>query len=418
MAPPLSELTDDVREIIDAVRERGDDAVRELGERFGEPAPGSLRVDRDAIEAAPGLVDPHVRDALRTAARNIEAVARAELEPETRPVATQLEAGQRVELRSEAVPYAGAYAPGGRASYPSSVLMCTIPARIAGVERLAVASPPAGSGRPSAVVLAACQIAGVEEVYAVGGAQAIAAFAYGTETIPRVDVIAGPGNRYVTEAKRLLSGVVGIDGVAGPSELAIVAGAGADPRSLALDLCAQGEHGDDSTLLIVSSDLGLLDRVVERVRELARERQTVAEASLAVVLAPGIGLALSLSDAFAPEHLQLDFEGADETTARGRLAGCVFVGSGGATAFGDYAAGSNHVLPTGGAARHGGPLGPRTFMRRSSIVTISSRAARALAPTVDALAEAEGLPVHGESALNRGTARPAAAPSGDNAPRS
>jgi histidinol dehydrogenase len=414
LSPPLSEVTEAVSEILGAVRERGDEAVRELAERFGEAAPESLQVDPEAVEAAPGLLEPWVREALRVAARNIEVVARAELERAARPVAAELEAGQRVEVRSEPVPYAGVYAPGGKAAYPSSLLMCCVPARVAGVARIVVASPPAaGSGRPSTPVLAACAIAGVSEVFAIGGAQAIAAFAYGTESVPRVDVIAGPGNRYVTEAKRIVAGQVGIDGVAGPSELAIVADAAADPGPLALDLCAQAEHGDDSALLAVSPDAALLDRIEELVEELAAQRPTVADASLALVSAPGVQTALELSDAFAPEHLQLAFAGADETVARARLAGCVFLGPGGATAFGDYAAGSNHVLPTGGAARYGGPVGPGTFMRRTSVVTVSERAARALAPTVETLAQAEGFPVHGESAVARSGAAARTTPASD-----
>ena len=402
LAPRLSEVSSEVEEVLTAVRERGDDAIRELAERFGDPAPAELRVDPQAVEAAPGLLEPWVRDALRLAARNIETVARAELARAQSPVAIDLDAGHRVEVRSEPVPYAGVYAPGGKAAYPSSLLMCCVPARVAGVSRIVVASPPAAaSGRPSTAVLAACAIAGVSEVFAIGGAQAIAALAFGTETVPRVDVIAGPGNRFVTEAKRRVAGSVGIDGIAGPSELAIAADSSADAGRLALDLCAQAEHGEDSALLAVSPDSGLLDRIETAVRELVLERPSVTEAPLALVVAPGVQTALELCDAYAPEHLQLAFEGADEIAARPRLAGCVFLGPGGATAFGDYAAGSNHVLPTGGAARFGGPVGPGTFMRRSSIVTIPERAARALAPTVDTLARAEGLPVHGESALAR-----------------
>jgi histidinol dehydrogenase len=275
---------------------------------------------------------------------------------------------------------------------------------VAGVGRVAVATPPGAGGRPNATVLAACAIAGVDEVYALGGAQAIAGLAFGTETIAAVDVIAGPGNRYVTEAKRQVAGVVGIDGIAGPSELLVVADGGADPELIALDVCAQAEHGDDSQLVVLSADPALLDRVAELAESIAGERPSVAGASLALVTAPGLELALSLADAFAPEHLELAFRGADEAAARGRVAGCVFVGSGGATAFGDYAAGSNHVLPTGGAARFGGPLGPGAFMRRTSVVSIRSAAAAELAPHVAAIAEAEGLPVHGESATAR--ARP------------
>jgi len=250
-------------------------------------------------------------------------------------------------------------------------------------------------------VLAACAVAGIEEVYAIGGAQAIGAFAFGTASVPRVDVIVGPGNRYVTEAKRIVSGQVGIDGVAGPSELAVVADATTDPELLAFDLCAQAEHGNDSSLLMISPSADVLDMVATGVERLASSRDSVASPVLALVQAPGVQRALELSDAYAPEHLQLAFDGADEIVARARLAGCVFVGEGAATAFGDYAAGSNHVLPTGGAARFGGPLGPLTFMRRASVVTIPAGAATALAPTVQTLARAEGLPVHGESAVAR-----------------
>ncbi|HEX2129277.1 MAG TPA: histidinol dehydrogenase, partial [Solirubrobacterales bacterium] len=339
-APSLGEVSGDVAATLEAVRERGDEALRELAERFGDPVPESLRVDAEAIAAAPGLLEPHVREGLRVAAANIEAVARAELATIVAPTLVELEQGHRVEVRTEPVHAAGVYAPGGRAAYPSSVLMACIPARVAGVARLAVVTPPGAGGRPNATVLAACAIAGAEEVYAVGGAQAIAALAFGTQTIASVDVIAGPGNRYVTEAKRRVSGIAGIDGIAGPSELLVVADGTADPRLIALDLCAQAEHGDDSPLVVVSPDGALLDDLAERVAEFAAERTSVADAPLALVDAPGLELALILADAYAPEHLELSFASADEAAARGRVAGCVFIGTGGATAFGDYAAGS------------------------------------------------------------------------------
>jgi histidinol dehydrogenase len=216
-----------------------------------------------------------------------------------------------------------------------------------------------------------------------------------------VDVIAGPGNLYVTEAKRLVAGTVGIDGIAGPSELVVVADASADAATVALDLCAQAEHGEESPLVLASTDAGLLDRVAERVEELAAARPSVADAPLALVGAPELEAALALADAYAPEHLELAFAGAGQATARARIAGCVFFGAGGATAFGDYSAGSNHVLPTAGAARFGGPLGPAAFCRRTSVVSIPTAAAAALAPGVAAIADAEGLPVHGESAIAR-----------------
>ena len=404
LAPSLSDVTEEVTRIVERVRDGGDAALREIAEMLGEEVPESFRVDPEAITAAPGLLEPEVRDALRVAARNIATVARAEVEARMRPAAVELSEGQRIEVREEPVAAAGVYAPGGRGAYPSSVLMCCIPARIAGVVRICVASPPGPSGRPNAAVLAACAAAGVDEVYSIGGAQAIAALALGTESVARVDLIAGPGNRYVTEAKRLLSGSVGIDGIAGPSELMVVADGSARPEWLALDLCAQAEHGEDSLLVAASPDAALLDRVEELVTDLAAERPSVAEASLALIASRGLEAVLTLADWFAPEHLELAFQGADETAARARLAGCVFIGAGGATAFGDYVAGSNHVLPTGGAARFGGPLGPGTFRRRASVVNIPRSAATALAPHVIVLSGAEGFPVHGESAATR--ARP------------
>ena len=401
LVPALGHVTREVGEIIVAVGLRGDAALRELGVRFGEVPVESFRVDPGLIEAAPSLIDADVQEALVVAARNIARVSRAQAETLLRPVSVELEAGQRIEVGAAPVASAAVYAPGGRGAYPSSVLMGAIPARVAGVGRLVVASPPGPSGRPPDAVLAACATAGVEEVYAVGGAQAIAALALGTDSIETVDVIVGPGNRYVTQAKRLLAGRVGIDGIAGPSELAVVADGTASPELLALDLCAQAEHGDDSLVVAISTDPALLDRVAELAEALAAARPSVADAVLGLVTAPGLERGLMLADALAPEHLELAFRGADEASARGRVAGCVFVGAGGATAFGDYAAGSNHVLPTGGAARFGGPLGPGAFMRRTSVVHVGSAAAAELAPHVAAIAAVEGFPVHGESALAR-----------------
>lgn len=401
LAPPLEQVTEEVAEIISAVRKRGDAALHELSLRFGEPPVQSLRVDPELIAAAPALVSPAVREAMRVATVNLSILAQAQAEAELRPVSVALDSGQRVEVGAMPVASAAVYAPGGRAPYPSSVLMGAVPARAAGVPRFAVVSPPSAGGRPADAVLAACAIAGVDEVYTVGGAQAIAAIALGTETIDPVDVIVGPGNRYVTEAKRLLAGRVGIDGIAGPSELAVVADGTASPELVALDLCAQAEHGDDGLLVLISTDPALLDRVAELAEQLATERPSVTDSSLALITAPGLERAIGLADAIAPEHLELAFQGADEASARGRIAGCVFVGSGGATAFGDYVAGSNHVLPTAGAARFGRPLGPGAFMRRTAVVALGSAAAAELAPHVAALAGAEGFPVHGESALAR-----------------
>ena len=392
-------LSKEVAGVLREVRSDGDEGIRALAERFGDPAADALRVDPDAIAAAPGFLDPDVRDAMRLAAANIDAVAKGELASSPGAI-MELEQGQRVEVRWDPVSAAGIYVPGGRAAYPASVLMCAVTARAAGVVRVAVATPPEPGGRPSAATLAACSLAGVDEVYAVGGAQAIAALAFGTASIPRVEMIAGPGNAYVTEAKRQVAGIVGIDGLAGPSELFVIADGMANPHWIALDLAAQAEHGDDTPLVLASPEAALLDAVAEEAERLW-ERSSVKDAPVALVTAPGIQGALTLADAFAPEHLELVFAGADDNVARGRVAGCVFIGARGATAFGDYAAGSNHVLPTGGAARFGGPLGVGAFRRRSSIVTIPGSAAAALAPSVAALARAEGFPVHGESAVAR-----------------
>lgn len=401
LSPPPAGVAEAVAAIVERVRLGGDAAVRELGAEFGEPAPQSLRVDPEAIAGAPDLLEPAAREALTVAAANIARVAEAERAAVGATVALDLLQGQRVEIHSRPVDAVGVYAPGGRAAYPSSVLMCALPAQAAGAPRIAVASPPGEDGSPPAAVLAACAIAGIDEVYAVGGAQAIAALALGTESIAAVDVIAGPGNRFVTEAKRQLVGTVGIDGLAGPSELVIVTDGAAREEWLALDLCAQAEHGEDSPVIAICTDEGLLERLAARTAELAAARPSVADAPLGLVAAPTIEAALALADAFAPEHLELAFAGADAAVACERVAGCVFYGDGGATAFGDHAAGSNHVLPTGGAARFGGPLGPAAFMRRGSVVGIDGRAARQLAPEVAAIAAAEGLPVHGESATAR-----------------
>ena len=399
--PQPGEAAESVRELVGRVRDGGESVVRELSKALGDKLPDDLRVDPEEIRTAPSLLDESLRQALAAAAANISAVATAESLRLTTQSAFELEQGQRVEIRASPVGAAGVYAPGGRASYPSSVLMSALPARIAGVSRIAVVSPPTADGKADPVVLAACAIAAVDEVYVLGGPQAIAALAFGIESIEPVDVIAGPGNRFVTEAKRQVAGVVGIDGLAGPSELLVVADSTTNVDWLALDLCAQAEHGPDSPLVAIATDEGVLDRLEARVAELAAERPSVTDASLALVFAPGILAALRLADAYAAEHVELAFAGADEAAARDRVAGCVFVGRGGATAFGDYAAGSNHVLPTGGAARFGAPLGPGAFMRRTSIVALDGAAARQLAPHVAAIAEAEGLPVHGESALAR-----------------
>jgi histidinol dehydrogenase len=400
--PRPEEVAAAVLEIIDEVARRRDEALRELSRRLDgvERDRDSLRVEPAEIERAAAATGAEVRDAMELTAANVRAVAEAELSA-TSPVDVKEADGRRIQLVDSPVDAAGVYAPRGRAAYPSSVLMGCVPARTAGVGRIAVASPPGPDGNVHPAVLAACAVAGIDEVYAIGGAQAIAALALGTETVGPVDLVAGPGNRYVVEAKRLLSGLVGIDGIAGPTELVVVADASADPKWVGLDLCAQAEHGTDGLLAAISPDATVIDRLAELVPELASARSTVPDATVELVVAPGVDEALELADALAPEHLELQLAGVDEEAARERVAGCVFVGRTGGAAFGDYAAGSNHVLPTGEAARFGGPLGARTFLRRSSIVTLSPGAASGLAPMVGALARAEGFPVHAESAEAR-----------------
>jgi histidinol dehydrogenase len=392
--------TVDVAPIERAVREGGDDAVLGLTAKFDAPGVTleSLRVDPADAEAALAVAEPRLRSALEVAAANIRQVAEAQLGGERE---VELPAGQKVRLREVPVGAAGIYAPGGRAAYPSSVLMCAIPARVAGVGRIALASPPGADGRLHPLVLAAAAFCGVEEIYAMGGAQAIFALAYGTETIPAVDMIAGPGNAWVREAKRAVYGRVGIDSLAGPSELMLIAGHDTDPEWAALDLCAQAEHGAESPLVVAAVEEQVLDAIAEAAERAAASRSSVTDAPLALVRVRDVEAAIELANAYAPEHLELLETDAALIADRVRTAGCVFVGRHGATAFGDYAAGSNHVLPTGGAGRYAGPLGPGAFRRRISNVEIGEGAAAELAPHVDALARAEGFPVHGESAMIR-----------------
>lgn len=394
LAPPV-----EVEEILDEVLTRGDEAVLELTARFDAPGAGleSLRVDPEEAASSLAVLEPELREAMEAAAANIRAVAEAQIGEEK---TVELPAGQSIRLREVPVGAAGVYAPGGRAAYPSSVLMCAIPAQVAGVERVAIASPPGPDGRVHPLVLAAAALCGVEEVYAMGGAQAIFALAYGTETVAPVDVVVGPGNAWVREAKRAVYGQVGIDSLAGPSELMVIAGHDTDPEWAALDLCAQAEHGPESPLVVVAVEEQVLDAIAERAEAAASERPSVAEAPLAVVQVPETEAAIALANAYAPEHLELLETDAALLADRAVTAGCVFVGRHGATAFGDYLAGSNHVLPTGGAGRYAGPLGPGSFRRRISNVEIDG-AAGELAPHVNALASAEGFPVHGESAMIR-----------------
>jgi histidinol dehydrogenase len=401
LTPQPRDVEAEVRAIIDEVRSGGDEAVRKLTERFdhAELAPSTALVPVHEIEAAVSTLEPSVLRGLKTAIDNVSAVARAAVRE--KPIEVELPERQVVEIAEVPVRRAAAYVPGGRAPYPSTVVMCATVANVAGVDELAVCAPPGPEGRAHPTILAACALCDVTEVYRIGGAQAIAALAYGTETIDPVDVIVGPGNAYVTEAKRQVNGVVGIDGLAGPSELVILATPGAEHELLALDLLAQAEHGENSLVVAISPDPQLLDAIVEAVEELAPERPSVADAPFAAVLTKDARSALTLADQIAPEHLELAGTEAEGLAGKVRSAGCVFVGRDAATAFGDYVAGSNHVLPTGGAARFASGLSPATFRRRMARVSLPPGAAARLAPHGAAVARAEGFNVHGESMERR-----------------
>ena len=387
-------------EIIERVRREGDGGLIELTERFDGVALAPERLRVSATELAEGLagLDVQVRQALETAIANVRSVAEAQLRD---VVSVELPQGQRVEVAEAPLRRGGIYVPGGRAPYPSTVVMCAVTALSAGVAQVAVCAPPGPDGEAHPVILGACALCGVDEVYRVGGAQAIAALAYGTETVEAVDVIVGPGNEWVTEAKRQVYGQVGIDGLAGPSELVVLASSAADAELIALDLLAQAEHGEDSPLWLISPDEGLIDAVVEHVERLAPERPSVADAELQAITVTTLDDGLSLAEDIAPEHLELVGAEAEALAGEVRRAGCLFVGPGAATAFGDYVAGSNHVLPTGGAARFQPALSPATFRRRMARVSLPGEAPARLAPAGAALARAEGFPVHAESMERR-----------------
>jgi histidinol dehydrogenase len=392
---PAPELAASVAQTIAEVKANGDLALVAHARRFGSPGfeIDQLRVPGAALAAARARLAPDLAAAIDVAATQVRAFARAVCPTDHDVI---LEHGQRIRMRSVPVAAAGCYVPGGRAAYPSSLVMAVVPAQVAGVGRIAVVSPPGADGAPSEVVLATAGILGVDEVYAVGGAAAIAALAYGTPTIAPVSVITGPGSSWVQEAKRQVSGQVGIDGFAGPSEVMIVADATADPRAMALDLLAQAEHGPDSVAALASADPRVVDAVAAA---LAAEAEPIGAVTL--VDCKSLDDAVALAEAFAPEHLELCVRDAAGVADRIRQAGAVFIGPNCATAYGDYVAGSNHVLPTGGAARFASALGPSTYLRRMSIVEMTDSAVQALTPHLERLAEAEGFVLHARSAAVR-----------------
>ena len=391
--PPGEDLSALTAEVIADVRRRGDAAVIEHVARYDAPGfTGPLRVAPDAIRAAAAAAPQALRDAIVTAASQVRLVAEGLMGDE---VALTLPYGQSVRSRTVPVGAAGCYVPGGRAAYPSSLVMTAVPAQVAGVARVVVATPPGPGGEVHPSVAAAAGLLDIDEVYVAGGAAAVAALALGTERIAPVDVITGPGSAWVQEAKRQLVGTVGIDGIAGPSEVMILADAAADATSVALDLLAQAEHGPDSVAVVASTDPDLLDAVAEQMMRQGPIGQVI------LVDCRSLDDALALSEAMAPEHLELLVGEPEPLVGRVTTAGAVFIGRNGATAFGDYVAGSNHVLPTGGAARFASALGPATYTRRMSVVDMSDRAVAELVPHLAALADAEGFTLHRRSAERR-----------------
>ncbi len=396
-------VRDTVCAIIAAVRSDGDAAVLDYARRFDAEQAQSvaaLEVPRAQWQAALDGLPEDQAQALRLAAERLRRYAERQ---RGESWDWQDEDGSVLGQRVSPLDRVGIYVPGGKASYPSSVLMNAIPARVAGVEEIIMTAPaPAGALNP--LVLAAAELAGVSRVFRLGGAQAVAALAYGTETIPAVDKIVGPGNAYVAAAKREVFGQVGIDMVAGPSEVLVISDASVDPQWLALDLCAQAEHDELAQSLLLSPDAAHLDAVADALaRELAvQPRRDIIAASLAgrgaLIHCRDIDEAIALSNQVAPEHLELALADAEARLAQVRHAGAIFVGAHSPEAMGDYCAGPNHVLPTARTARFASPLGVYDFQKRSSVLRISAAGARRLGPVAATLARGEGLEAHARSA--------------------
>ncbi len=399
LVPGGASVEEDVEVIIANVWEGGDGAVLALTREFdlSGAEPKALLVGQEELDAALKAMDLEVVAGLQVAIANVAQVAQAGVAGDA---AVDLPQGQRVTLRELPVEAAAVYVPGGRAPYPSTAVMGVVTARAAGVLDVCVCSPPGPDGEIDAAVLGACRLMGVERVYRMGGAQAIAAFAYGTQTVGPVDVIVGPGNLYVQEAKRQLSDRVGIDGFAGPSDLLVVFGEDADPRLVALDLAAQAEHGAGSLIGAICPSQGALDLLEDELAQIAEEHPGLSPAACVLVQSEDAAQALEIANAFAPEHLQLIGAEPEALAGRVRTAGCLFVGASAATAFGDYVSGSNHILPTGGAARFASGLSPRHFRRRMAEVRlgdVGGETVRKLAAAGAPIARAEGFELHARS---------------------
>jgi histidinol dehydrogenase len=394
-----------VRTIVADVRTRGDRALVELTQRFDrlDLSARGIRIPAAEIDAATAQCDQTTLDALTLARDRIESYHRRQLPKDDRYVAAL---GVELGGRWTAIEAVGLYVPGGTAAYPSSVLMNAVPAKVAGVPRLAMVVPsPDGVLAP--LVLAAAKLAGVDEIYRIGGAQAVAALAYGTETVAPVAKIVGPGNAYVAAAKRLVFGKVGIDMIAGPSEVLILADGDGNPEWIAADLLAQAEHDTAAQSILMTDDAALADAVERAVEGQLRQlpRAAIAGAAWrdfgAIVLVRNFDEAVPLVDALAPEHLEIAVRDPDPLVERIRNAGAIFIGHHTPEAIGDYVAGSNHVLPTARSARFASGLGVLDFMKRTSLLRLDAQALRALGPAAIALARAEGLDAHARSVALR-----------------
>jgi histidinol dehydrogenase len=390
--------------IVEDVRQRGDEALREYTQQFDHADIAELRVTSAEIEAAVASVPAEFRDAIATAAASIEDFHERQV-PQS--WFTTQEGGVLLGQKVTPLRRVGIYVPGGRACYPSSVLMNAIPAVVAGVEEIAMVVPPQADGTVNPYTLAAAAEVGISEIYKVGGAQAIAALAFGTEAIPRVDKIAGPGNAYVTAAKKLVMGQVGIDMLAGPSEVLVLADETAEPAFIAIDLMAQAEHDPLAATFLVTTDPTLPDEVEEALAILLEEapradviRRSLTDNGLIVIVADEMA-AIEVANTVAPEHLEVMMADPFELLGQIRNAGAIFLGPWTPESVGDYVAGPNHVLPTGGTARFSGPLSVDDFVKKSSVISYSRAALEADAPTVMTIAAAEGLDAHGDAVALR-----------------
>jgi histidinol dehydrogenase len=392
-----------VRPIVEDVADRGEQAVLAWGEKLDGVRPVSLKVPQSEIDKAVAGLDPKVRDAL------LESIRRARLVHEDQrrvDKTTNVVEGGKVTERWIAVERVGLYVPGGRAVYPSSVVMNVVPAQVAGVKSMVVASPPQKefAGLPHPTILAACGLLGITEVYAAGGAQAVAMFAYGMEGLPAVNMVTGPGNIYVTAAKRLLKGRIGIDSEAGPTEIAILADKTARAELVASDLISQAEHDVIAASVLVTDSLELAKEVeaelakqVPATKHSARIREALGGVQSAIVLVRDIAHGVEVVNAYAAEHLEIQTENASEVASRIVNAGAIFVGNYSPVSLGDYCAGSNHVLPTAGCACHSSGLSVQTFLRGVHVIEYTEKALADVAHHVVALANAEDLPGHGEA---------------------